>query len=306
MRVRSRKQSSLVLGLGIALVLIGGMVGAAKAYAADPLEEITISPTDKHYELNPGETVSDSFTILNSGQSEYDFITYGSPYSVNDGNYNAVYDINAPRSDAFRWVQMDTTQWHATVRQTITVPFTIRVPANATPGGHYGVLFAETKPADDASGIVRKKRIGMILYVKVKGDVVNRGAVKDISTNWFYSHAPITATVSVEDSGNTDFIAKTKMTVTDLFGNVKYVMPQEYNILPGTHRDIPINYETPPWFGLFKVKVEATAIDGGMVHESYVLVAPYWLILVLGIALILGAIDVVRRKKSKGTRHSGH
>lgn len=306
MRVHFSKHSLLALGLLIALVLVGGAVGGGKARAEGALEEITISPTDKHYELNPGETVNDSFTILNSGQVEYDFIAYSSPYSVSNGNYNAVYDVNAPRSDAFKWVQMDTTKWHATVRQTINIPFTIRVPANATPGGHYGILFAETQPDGDTTGIARKKRIGMILYIKVKGDAVNEGSIKKISTDWFYSHAPITAKVSVQDTGNTDFIAKTKMTVTDLFGNVKYAMPQEYNILPGTNRDIMISYDTPPWFGLFRVKVEATVLGNTTTHETYVFVAPFWLIFVLGIALILGVIDVVRRKKSKGVQHRSH
>ena len=293
------------LGLGIALVLIGGSVMPSRAGAADLLEEITISPTEKHFELNPGETVSDSLVVLNSGQVAYDFLSYTSPYSVANGSYNAQYDVNTPRSDAYKWVQMDTTKWHADVRQTVTIPFTIRVPADASPGGHYGVIFAETQPAGETSGIVRKKRIGMVLYVKVKGDVVNEGQVTSIATNWFYSHAPVTATVSVEDKGNTDFVAQTKMTVTDLFGGVKYTASNEHNILPGTTRDIPITYDNPPWFGLFKVKVDATVMGATETRETYVLVAPYWLFVVIGLAIVLGAINVVKRKKTEEPkRHS--
>lgn len=300
MRVLSKQYSKPVLGLVIALVLIGTLVPAGRAGAVDSgIEEMTLSPTEKHYEVNLGETINDSFVLLNSGQTAYDFITYTSPYSVANGNYNAQYDVDAPRSDAYKWLQMDTAQWHADVRQTVTVPFTLRVPTNASPGGHYGIVFAETKPLDASSGIIRKKRLGMVLYVKVKGDVVNEGRTTNIATDWFYSHGPVTADISVEDKGNTDFIAKTKMTVSDLFGNVKYTSSKESNILPGTNRDITMSYDNAPWFGLFKVKVESTVMGSVTTRESYAVIVPYWLFLVLGIAILLGAIDVVRRKKSK-------
>lgn len=302
MRAANSLKRQLTLGLGAALVLIGGCLSGGVVSAADSVEEMTISPTEKHYELSPGETVTDSFVILNSGTAEYDFTAYTLPYSVANGNYNALYDVNAPRSDAYKWVQMETTNWHAAVRQTITIPFTLRVPSNASPGGHYGVLFAETQPPEGESGIVRKKRIGMVLYVKVKGDVVNEGSVTGIGLGWFYSHAPITATVSVEDRGNTDFVTGTKMLVTDLLGNVKYSATSEYNVLPNTTRDIQLTYDTPPWFGLFKVRVEATAMGTTTVRESYVFMAPYWLILIVGIAVMLGAINVVRTRKAKASK----
>lgn len=304
MHESQRKISRIILGLGIALVLVGGMIGPLQANAADPIEEMTISPTEKHYEVNPGETISDSFVILNSGQTVYDFITYSSPYSVSNGSYDAQYDVNAPRSDAYKWVQMNTTQWHAEVRQTTTIPFTLRVPANASPGGHYGIIFAETKAQDDAAGIARKKRIGIVLYVKVKGDIVNEGRVTNIATGWFYSHPPVTATVTIEDKGNTDFTAQSKMTVTDLFGGVKYTGSKDYNVLPGTTRDVSLTYDDPPWFGLFKVKVEATVMGNTTTRESFVLVAPYWLFVTLGIALLLGVVNVVRRKNAKGPQRA--
>ena len=61
-----------------------------------------------------------------------------------------------------------------------------------------------------------------------------------------------------------------------------------------------MSYDGAPWFGIFKVKTEATVMNNTTVTESYALIAPYWLFLVIGLAILLGAIDVVRRKKSKG------
>lgn len=294
--------NSIKLGLATALVIFGGMGFSSSVNAADLKEEMTISPTEKHFEVDPGDTIQDSFIILNSGEVPYDFITYTSPYSVSNGDYSAKYDVDAPRSDAYKWVQMDTPQWHANIRQTVTIPFTIHVPADAAPGGHYGIVFAETKPSGDEVGIVRKKRLGMVLFVKVKGDAVNEGRVSNISIDWFRSRAPIEAFVSIEDNGNTDFVAQTKITVSDLFGGVKYSASNEYNIFPGTNRDIRLSWDDVSWFGLFKVKVDATVMGNTTTRESYVLIAPYWLFILFGLAAVLGAIDVIRRKKHKDAR----
>lgn len=290
------------LGLAAALVVVGM---ALPAQAESATEEMTITPTEKHIDADPGQVITDSFTILNSGQTELDFITYASPYFVSSGDYSAIYDPGVPRADAYKWVQMDTTAWHAKVRETVRIPYTIRIPSDATPGGHYAVLFAETKPPADSSGIVRKKRLGMVLYVNVKGTAVTNGSVNKIDAAWFYTQGPLKADVVVDNKGNTDFTATTTMTVSDVFGNQKFTTSNQYNVLPGTHRDIVASWDGSPWFGIYKMHVEAVALGKTVVRDTLVVVCPLWLLGIIGVGLLIGAIDVVNRRHKKSSVRKG-
>lgn len=283
---------------GLLVALSFGVVGHGVAYAEDPDVGITISPTDKHYTANPGDTITDTFTILNDGKTAYDFTVYASPYSVTDRTYDPNYNDVTPRGDVNKWAALPQTKWHATARQTLTIPFTIKVSSTASPGGHYGVLFAETEPTGGGT-ISRKDKVGMIVYVTVNGEVQRGGSVKNINVSAYQPYSPITATTAVQNTGNTDFPVQTTMAVADIFGNVKYSRQDERYVLPGTTRDASFSWDQSPWFGVFNVKMSVTILGKTTHKDQLIVVAPYWLFIVFGLGIMLLAIDFLRRKRKK-------
>lgn len=291
----TRIASFTLLGLTAALVFVG--MNNRVVHAVDLKEEMTISPTDKHYSVNPGETINDSFQILNSGQVPYDFTAYSAPYSVKDTSYNADTSTAEGRADAFRWIQFKQTAWHAGVRETVTVPFTIHVSQYASPGGHYAVVFAEEKPTTKAAttGVTRNIRMGMIVYVNVKGNASSKGAVDSVALDWYQSVAPLTASARVNNTGQTDFPVRASFVVSDLFGNVKYMQKiSDVYVLPDAPRDVSFQWNNAPWLGIFKAQVGVEVLGKSTVKESYVLVAPKWLLFIVGIIILVGAIRAAR------------
>lgn len=268
--------------------------------AEDPAESITLSPVKKVYDLSAGQTIEDSLTILNDGRTAYDFIVYAAPYSVTDSSYTPDFttDKQQPNTDAYTWVEFPQTNWHAEPRQTLTVPFTLHVKATASPGGHYGVIFAEVQPSKDENGnLARKKRVGSIVYATIKGDVKLAGRTTSIDTPWFQSSVPLITHATVENTGNNDFAANVTYRVSDVFGSVKYNTQKDYAILPSTTRDVPQQWDNAPWFGLYKVDVSIDVLGHKTEKSSYVLIMPKWLILLVGIVLIAGLVYVFRRRK---------
>ena len=291
----------LLLGLATALVFVAGTtvpVGAAE----DLREGMTISPTERRYKVNPGDTITDSFQILNDGQTAYNFTVYGAPYGVTDRAYNTVYEESKPRSDAYRWAQFSQSNWHAEARETVTIPFTLRISENASPGGHYGVIFAEIQPAPSDSGITRKKRLGMVLYVTVSGDVKTEGKATGLTINSYQPVAPLRASASIENTGNVDYQATSVFEVSDVFGGVKYRTAGTHTIFPATTRDIQFTWDKSPWFGLYKVHAEVTVLGKRTVRDSYVVIAPNWLLFTALIAILIGGINAIRRRQTKQRR----
>ena len=260
------------------------------AQAADPVESITLTPTSRTYKVNAGQTFQDTITILNDGQTAYDFIVYAAPFSVTSGSYAQDFTSMKANADAYEWVQFSKTTWHVEPRQSVKVPYTVHVKEHAAPGGHYGVIFAETQPPADASSLARKKRVGSIIYATVNGDVRLSGNVESTDLPWFQSSAPLKAQTSVKNTGNSDFLASVKFRVMDLFGSVKYEKNSDYEVLPQTSRDITMQWDKVSWFGLYKTQLQVQILGNTTATETYVLIMPIWLVLLFGFMVTSGAL----------------
>jgi hypothetical protein len=280
-------------------VLVSAVTPAA--YADDPQESITLSPTNKRYEVDAGSTITDDFIILNDGQTAYDFTVYSNPYSVDATTYDPDYTNVPTNADAYTWVSFAKTTWHAGPRETIHVPFTLRVRPDAAPGGHYGVIFAEVQPAGSQQGInlARKKRVGMILQVTVNGNVILKGETKNITTDWFQNQAPLTSSVSVENTGNTDFVAHITYDVADIFGTKKYSAAKDFTIFPKTTRPIEVGWDKAAWLGLYKTTVTSKVLDKTTSHQSYVLMAPTWFVYTVIAVCGAGVFYALRNARTK-------
>jgi hypothetical protein len=275
-------------------------VGLLSTQPVSALEEsITLSPPNRHYNIKAGEAKSDELTVINYGDIAYDFIVYTSPYSVKDSAYTPDYTTLTDNGDAYKWIRFNQTRWHAEPRQEVHVPYTLTVSPGAIAGGHYGVIFVETQPsATDQSGVARKKRLAMVLYTNVDGPTTTAGIVKSITSPWFQTTPPLHSDVTVQNTGKTDFNAKTKYVVKDLLGATKYETEKESVVLPGTSRLIEHTWERPTWVGLYTLHTEATVLGKTTVKDSFVVMAPKWLIFV---AILAALVIVARSLNRKGT-----
>lgn len=282
------------------------VLGSHSAFAADSIESITLSPSNKSYTVDKGQLVNDTITVLNDGDTPYSFTVYAAPYSVKDQAYTPDFITSAPRGDAYTWIQFSQTTWQLEPHQKVSIPFTMRVSATAAPGGHYGVIFAEVQPGGVSGGtsLSRKKRVGCIMYVTVNGDLKMTGHLSDTSIPWFQPSAPLHTSVSITNTGNGDFPADVSLKVSDLFGNVKYQSQNQYPILPDTTRKIDIDWRDSPWIGVYREEITTTFLGATEVKSGYVLILPRWMVFViLLVGLVYVADALHRRKKPVIKRH---
>lgn len=274
------------------------------AQSAVQNESITMSPTSRKYTVDAGKTVEDKLTIVNDGKTDYDFLIYARPYSIQDNNYsNPNFTLTPTNADLYAWVQFPQTKFHAKAGETIEIKYSVRVPAGAAPGGHYGVIFAETQPGNTentGNSVVRKKRVGAIVYATVNGEYRNTGQAAGGSIPFWQVQPPLHTTVAVKNTGNTDFADETRLTVKDIFGNVKYDVAKSYQVLPDTTRSINLDWDRASWFGFYKVETQQKFLDKTVKNEGYVLLMPRYMPIALLAVLIIGGLYAYRgRRKSK-------
>lgn len=294
-----RLSASLLTAL-CAISLLSGTAAAAEATL--PPESITLSPVSKRFEIKAGATRQDSFTVINDGRVAYDFIVYARPYSVKDESYTPDFSSSVQNADAYRWVQFERSSYRLEAGKSVEVNFTVRVPEDAAPGGHYGVLFAETQPVSETNGnaVERRKRVGSILYATVDGDIITGGKLLSTSVPLLQLNAPLSTHQRIKNSGNTDFLVTTSMKVSDMFGGVKFKSERQVAVLPETTRDIAVEWQDVNWLGLYKVELESRFLDTTERSSHYVLMMPLWVYLVAGLLLgarVLYAVSQHRRSR---------
>lgn len=294
-----KKLSIYILAIScLAFLLVGSQVKAASDTEARR-DSITMSPVSMRLTLDAGTTHKDSFQILNDGVVGYDFTVYTNPYYVDDLSYETDFTSTRPNADADKWVKFEKPRYTIRAGETVRVNYTINVPEGAAPGGHYGVIFAESQADLSVSGgnIARNKRIGMPLYLTVNGTFRLGGSMGEVTTAPIQSQPPVHSNVIVENTGNADFMMDATYRVKDVFGGLKFTKQQDFIVLPDTKRNITLQWDNSPSFGLWRVESELSMLDQKKQSSSLVLIAPIWSYVIIGVVILVGVGYLFVRKR---------
>jgi len=131
-------------------------------------------------------------------------------------------------------------------RQIRNLPVTITVPANAAPGGYYGVVrFTAAPPELEGTGVSLSASLGSLILVRVSGDAKESMEVVEFSINkggktgTMFESTPIQFVERVKNTGSVHQQPSGQVTITDMFGKkvaaVNINLPPR-NVLPGSIR----------------------------------------------------------------------
>lgn len=174
--------------------------------------------------VSAGQSVDDTLLVRNTGSTDQTFDLYATDaFNTDDGAF-ALLEGAATPSDAGTWVAFDGGSRESSLdlkagAQAI-VPFTVTVPADATPGDHAGGIVVSLKTTSGQTTVDR--RLATRLYVRVQGTVTPTLVVRSVTAsqpaggNPF--SAPTTITAVVENTGDVALTAQAQAYVHTWFG----------------------------------------------------------------------------------------
>lgn len=312
-----RSAPRVIRPLFISLLAIGyGLLGfTATVQAADT---VGISPVIIEKVIQPGTTYEDEVTVFNSsetpvkiGNSVADF------YYDNVGQIRFVEEEQAPISSASlkEWLSIETDEFSLGVGEIKKVPVKVTVPADAEPGGHYGVLFFNSVPTENSMVNV-SGRVGTLVLVEVPGDV-NKSAeltgfdigdrVKvnnqdTLSPRSFYENGPMTFAFSVKNKGNVHFTPEGTIIIKNMFGRVVArvsAQPEnasaKYRSFPGVEREFLRDWEDTGFLmGRYTAHLEMRDGSGAMLTIPDVSFTVFpWKFVIAGILMLLVLISLL-------------
>jgi hypothetical protein len=308
-------------------------VSSAPAFAVSPGVGWTMTPVAAegspvpdsfHYDLAPGQSASDRLALANGTPDPLTFLIYSADAS--NVPVNGAFALSLPNQ-----VTQGVGSWTTTTVHTVTVPglqvasfpFTVTVPAGATPGEYAGgVVALDTADQNPGSGRVHVRvlsGVGVRIYVLVPGPVHPRLGLEKVTAHAVVPFlASITGsgraliTFQLSNTGNTLIYATANVEVVDLRGRtVKRFAPKVIqSLLPGAKVTVsePV-WDHLPIAGPQHVHVEVTGGPHRLTGETQFWVVPWALILAGAVAVLAVVLAVVlllmwRRRRRPSSRRS--
>lgn len=270
-------------------VLAVSLLASGSAHAAS--SGLTVSPTSFDVAVAPGESYSGEMLVINQSELDYRYKVYATPYSVNGEDYQPYFSPVEGAIDITSWFRLGKESNELKVGNQDEIPFTITVPEGTGAGSYYATIFAETEDKG-SMGVVTRKRVGTVIYLRVTGDAIEKGNVASWDVPWL-QEAPFKGSLRVANEGSVHFSSKVKVTVSDVFGGVKYVHERDQKVIPQKVRDIPVVWENGATFGLFRVDNEVTLFGKTEKLPTKVVFIASWPMRLVTLVLIMGFIAIV-------------
>ncbi|GAB7044061.1 MULTISPECIES: WxL protein peptidoglycan domain-containing protein [Catenuloplanes] len=174
------------------------------------------------YAINPGGTVSDAMVVANRGTTALTLTVYAADgFTTGEGGLD-LRNRDVPQTGVGAWASSGGT---VTVQPgtTADVPFTVAVPADATPGDYVGGIVTSLTSPDTTQQVNVERRLGIRITLRVGGELAPSLAVSGMRVSYDGSWNPFAggaATVSytIENTGNTTLSATQAASVAGPFG----------------------------------------------------------------------------------------
>ena len=268
---------------------------------ADSNFSFGISPMYEKIILNPGDSFTGSFDVVDSTNSgsAIDYDANVACYFV-DENYNNFYDGDSSWCKLKDWVTIRSGgEGVLNVGEKKQLVYDIDIPEDAVGGGQYAAIIVTADVAKEKTdavieedngesvntGIAEKKSIAYLIHVEITGDVVKQGEIVDISVPSFLLSGNIEGVSAIRNSGNTHGVASYKLQVFPLFSNEEIYTneenPQMYTILPDRTFYNETSWMDTPAVGIFNA-VYTVEFEGAMAQVSKLVIkCPAWLLFII-------------------------
>ncbi|MBI2476289.1 MAG: hypothetical protein HYV67_03535 [Candidatus Taylorbacteria bacterium] len=247
----------LVLSVLLLLLLFGASVANAGI-------GLSVQPVKVLHTIKPGETVSGAISLRNE--------------SDEDVNVEVTVEDFIPAAGSINLQFIGRTEGVTTVRDWITIggkgsfvfkkgesraiPYSIKAPSKAEPGAHFGVVFFKATRLEEAGQLKIGTRVGVLIFVTVPGNSLQKGKILDFSGPSFVTGSPVGFTIKFENTGTVHFEPKGALTIANMFGKKVGEVPISGQVvLPTGVRDLIAQWDVSG-FLLGRYTAALAIVDG--------------------------------------------
>lgn len=278
----------------------------ASAHAATGSQGLEISPPLVELTADKGQSLTIPIKLRNISSGQL-VVTGVSNNFVADGEQGAplVSDEKLPLAASFKdWVApIQRLQLRPGEVQTVQV--NVAVPANAEPGGHYGIIsFVAVPPELEGTGVSLSAALGTLVLTKVNGPIQEEISSDEFFTatqsgarKTLFERSPVLFVQRLSNKGNIHVKPTGTIDVTDIFGNKvasASINDPARNVIPRSARKFEREIKDGLVFGRYTATSNLRYGDGKTVIASTTFwVIPYTAI-GIGLLILLTLVGILR------------
>lgn len=276
------------------------------AASAQALQSITVSPPTTELTLSPGQQSERTLSVINSSQHPLVLTTTLQDFVVHDSS--GIPEFLSPnlldnRRAAASWITLHSNTVTVLPQQSQTISYTINVPLDARPGGHYAaILLHPQTPSVVATGASVETQIASLLSLTVTGTIKEEAFITEFSTNSLQEYGPIKTTLKIKNDGDVHIKPVGQIVIRDMLGRtVDTQQIETHNIFPDASRSFQNTLGSTWMVGRFEARFTGSY---GRTNAPFTATVSFWIfpwkanmiIALLIVALILAIIYVKRQK----------
>lgn len=307
-------KKNLILISFVLFLIFCGIYGKNLLYAQINGEGLTISPPISEPQIKPGQSVEQIIRLTNPTDRlievyprVMDFKAKGEtgePKFIEPSTEDSKYSLAS-------WITFQKSKVALTPEQIVEFKYTITVPTDAEPGGHYGVVFFASEPPkseENVSNVTISSMVGSLILVKVPGQIVEKGVVDQFSAEkTLYLNGDVNLAARISNVGNVHFKPQGKVKINGWFGTTKElpINEQNGNILPDSTRKFE-NKWTPDKIAFGRYRADISIVYGEsektLTAFTTFWIIPWWSFVILAAIILILIFLIVRLRRRLRTK----
>lgn len=247
--------SRKIAKFNLALILLGWLYLPSIVEAQNSLT-LSVSPATYELSVNPGQQLNSSIRIINP--NPFDLTVYAEVVNFRprgeggEALFNPIDPKNDKGATLAEWFRVSGDPIIIPREQSTAVPFSIEVPADASPGGHFAAIMIGTRPLRDETGVSRIQTaqiVTSLVFLRVAGDVIESGLIREFTTTRrVYSEPAAEFSLRFENRGNVHIRPEGEIRILNMWGNERGIIPINQltgfgNVLPDSIRQFRFTWK---------------------------------------------------------------
>jgi hypothetical protein len=257
------KKSSLLVATVLAVATVISPVVSAVEYGgvggrpANPRSDNPRTQSIFVYTTKGGEVLNDGVRVINNTDTERN-ISVGAVDSIlsSGGAFSCKQEVEK-KIGVGSWVSLSAQQVKVPSHDSVVVPFTIAVPAEASPGEHDGCITIQdgsmTTTSEATNGVVLGFRSAIRISLTIPGKITKHLALIGVNLQGPQNNK-YTVVSDVKNDGNVSADATIAVRLRSVFGTAGAGAVGTYPVLPHSTASLNFDVNRPFWGGFYQAQ----------------------------------------------------
>jgi len=230
---------------------------------------LSVTPTLFQMSASPTQVWNSSVKVINNNPRELTVfakvVNFAPQGETGAGKFLPVFEDTTDGSSLAEWISIDTDAITIAPEASYSIPFTVTVPENAAPGGHFAAILISTQPpvsGVETIKVATSQVVTSLFFVRIAGDVIEDGSVREFRVAHTFVGSPkADFEVRFENKGNVQLQPQGEIVITNMWGKERGTIPINQqthfgNVLPKSVRKFEFSWKGEQSFsdiGRYKV-----------------------------------------------------